>query len=980
RYFGVMPPDLPDTKAQGEPIYSNSATDAMEPNVPEEVDIEPLPNERLSTQSAPSEDLLAESNGVPNNTTDTDSYSAEISRLGIEIGTNKSSGVDGDTISFYCTAVNLGQGELSEVKVFCSGKTISTTYLTPGKELCLKGIVTIKDSTDLIGGAQALDKEGRLLTNNTSTKIWEISPKINVEVEGPRMVHRGMDFVLNVTVRNSGDSSLANITVSDLLGKIGSVSQLEPGQSIAMQAERSLRDSLMDEIRAIGDSEGRQVYASKLIPFQVLKSSLAIEGQPTELIVYPGQPTEATWIICNTGEEILRNVTISGQAKSCQLREILPGRSIRIAAIYTEETDSLAKVNATGIDPGGYQVSSEGSIYIKTIKPGISLKVMPSDIEVCPNEPAALSCLVSNSGDAALSDVVLRLNDPVLASLEALAPGEFRVIDLLIPVSSTNSSLDFIAEGRDSQGMSWQDSFSVKAKVVVSAVKVFASTSPSIVKAGESTNITCTVVNSGSTPLYNIFVIGKSLGPLGVIDYLAPKHQKIVNAEKPVLSQVDDTIIVEGFTQDRQSIRGSTQLRIAVLGATNSQGAQQRPSGQNIVVNVRTSLNASTGQIMPSLESQPTKAVSQGFIAVNRSAVRQSNQVMGNISDLLLYIQRMLRSLAQKTGSSSGNLDQASSYVKVYPETTDGSDLSSTGNYELSITGVKGSEHGAIRILDVNAYPPQPSEWVPVKVTVHVKSIGIKSAKAKWGLSDLPLTKQGMKELDRTHQTIMNLESGDAIDGYWTCTIPGKSAGTYLALSVWFSDGSDVIEAGPYLLHWSTIKPEPYPGKVYPGKGMLFIESSVVKGVGEISIKDAIEGSAAHYNEKLKGNGSINLETLRCLSEGYSSVNFTQKKDLVFTGGELKGMKRLESPTFHGGMGASITERYNLSHVDKSDADEISSSGYSNNVVGFDTDQAFEGKWNLQTEYAKFYRKIKANQQYTGSFQTRKKIKFQDHG
>ncbi|MCJ7444675.1 MAG: hypothetical protein MUO26_09135, partial [Methanotrichaceae archaeon] len=47
RYFGVMPPDLPDTKAQGEPIYSNSATDAMEPNVPEEVDIEPLPNERL---------------------------------------------------------------------------------------------------------------------------------------------------------------------------------------------------------------------------------------------------------------------------------------------------------------------------------------------------------------------------------------------------------------------------------------------------------------------------------------------------------------------------------------------------------------------------------------------------------------------------------------------------------------------------------------------------------------------------------------------------------------------------------------------------------------------------------------------------------------------------------------------------------------------------------------------------------------------
>ena len=41
---------------------------------------------------------------------------------------------------------------------------------------------------------------------------------------------------------------------------------------------------------------------------------------------------------------------------------------------------------------------------------------------------------------------------------------------------------------------------------------------------------------------------------------------------------------------------------------------------------------------------------------------------------------------------------------------------------------------------------------------------------------------------------------------------------------------------------------------------------------------------------------------------------------------------------------------------------------------------AFDGTWNIQTRYAKFGKKMKADQEYTGSFQTQKNIKFQDAG
>jgi hypothetical protein len=280
--------------------------------------------------------------------------------------------------------------------------------------------------------------------------------------------------------------------------------------------------------------------------------------------------------------------------------------------------------------------------------------------------------------------------------------------------------------------------------------------------------------------------------------------------------------------------------------------------------------------------------------------------------------------------------------------------------------------------------PSQPASEEPVKVTVHMQSqTPITSASVKYGLSDSPLTKKSMLSVSRVYDSVLSLESGNTNDGYWSCTIPGKSAGTYMPLSVWITDGSNTAEGGPYLIHWSTVKSAPQTTtsdviEPVSGKGKLFIESSSVKGEGEVSIKDSFEGSAMNYNERMMGNGSISLDTQRSLDRKSSANNFIEKKDLVFTGGNLIGHQSVGSPTFDGGMGASVTERFNLTHVDRSETASVSSSSYTNNTLNFKTDQAFNGTWDIQTKYAKLFKKIKADQQYTGSFQTQKEIQFQD--
>jgi hypothetical protein len=501
------------------------------------------------------------------------------------------------------------------------------------------------------------------------------------------------------------------------------------------------------------------------------------------------------------------------------------------------------------------------------------------------------------------------------------------------------------------------------------------------VVSGSSANLTCTVANTGSVPLYSIFVISKKFGPLGTIDFLPPKRQKMVSAGKIVTQEADDSITAEGFTQDKTSIKSAPcRLRIAVRKSpeqvTNGIGPTVVDEASPQMVSAKINRgNLSMPLGLPNERQTGSQAAKKIAQDVDRATQRSNNQVLEGISNLLRYVETLL-----------GKLDQKEEASLSQPQSPDEAEnLSASRNYELSIAGVRGSEHGAIKILDVSASPSQPAAWASVKVSAHIKSKnGIKSATAKWGLADAPLTKQHMQNVDRIWESPLKLESGNAQDGYWSCTIPGKAAGVYMVLSVSLTDGESSAEEGPFMLHWSTVNSLPQSEQrktisTPSTDGMLFIESSSVKGQGQVSIKDSFNGPTMRFDEKMKGNGSIALESMRCIDKS-PVEKFVERKDLVFTNGQLKGRQIVESPNFQGGIGASVTERFNLSHVDKSEESMVSSAGPINNTLVFNTDQAFDGTWNIQTQYSKFYKKIKADQQYTGSFQTQKKIKFQDDG
>ena len=982
--------------------------------------------------------------------------------LELIIEASKTEGYEGDPISYRCTAVNRDQKIYYGLVLTCRGKIVTTSFLEPGKEFHLDDNFTLPESTTLSASVRGNDSSARTWLNNMALKIWKINPELKVKALAfPDKIHRGNSTSLVARIENGGSAELTDVTASGFLGSMGSIPRLGPGESGTLQRDFTLEESLNQSVQVTAkDWKGQTVYASDPISITVLKSSLNLTVEPSQTTVYPGQPAKVTWILTNDGEEPLRNVTLSG---GYRLKEIHPGKTVRMEAIYTQETNSEVQVIAEGYDTGNYPIRASCSILIKSISPGLSLKATPVEVESCKDENANVTCLVSNTGNDVLTAVALYLNGTTVARLGTLSPGDFKVVNPSLPVSS-NCTFYFKAQGRDTTGQIWSDASDVTAKVITTALRASATASPSQVRRGETSRLTCWVTNPSNIPLYGVFILSKAFGPIGSIDYLPPKGGRSISLEQKITGPVSDTIEVEGFTQDKKLVRDSCQLTVEIAresgsreeadipnlvglfegssmlgdGASGNKAAQDGNANATIIPEDNITVNASCGSTINTTEASEAYCIEPDTSDANSSGTNyskeklttcesatvlaQGKETASDLGGILKYIEKMLQQLgygaeslsrskaapgapasdssledssagapiggsyAEPNGDESFNDDRGPQSPRAAAAT--GSDQSN--EYELSIESIKGSDQGTIKILNVGASPSQPPAGKPVKIFAHVKSSkGIKSAHMKWGISDAPLTEKDIYEVERRHRFTLSRDSGDDKDGYWGCTIPGKPGGTYMVISVTLSDGIKTVEDGPYLLHWSTVASgdSDIHASAIRGKstkmssnGMLFIESSVIKGEGEVSIKDKVQDNSIRFKEKIKAQGSINLESIRTLDKSTPEACFDEKRDMVFSGGKIKGSRSFESPQFHGGMGASITESFNLTHVDNSEMNSIRSGGSFDNAINFRTDQAFNGTWNIKSQYSKLFSKIKADQQYTGSFQTEKNITFLDQG
>jgi hypothetical protein len=551
-----------------------------------------------------------------------------------------------------------------------------------------------------------------------------------------------------------------------------------------------------------------------------------------------------------------------------------------------------------------------------------------------------------------------------------LKAGDFEVCDFGF-IMQSNRTFNFLVTGRDSKGGITKDACNALATLLLHAISLSATVDPPAVNFSEEVEITFTVENTGTIPISHIFIISDVFGPLGIIDYLSPGNKQKVSVNRVITSEIDDSVVAEGFTMDKKSALDHCDLHVGLL-----EPPIIAPMSRELLSASETSieeagLNYSDAKLMTSvMDGLP------GDDATNLTNSTELKITQGP-SGLTVYIKEMMNKI--RSGKDSEK--------KLYLAGEEDKIVTDPDSPKLTIEGITGGDQPP-QIFNIEAFPSEPLTGMPVRILVHAgDDQEIKSVTLRWAIVSSTQTNKEMVDVDLKMETEMKLDEGTRKDGFWTCVVPGQPAGTYLILSISVTDGKTTYDDGQYILLWkesvsgeegATSTKEVAGDESSSGKDMLYIESSTVSGKGDVSMKSKFHQSSIRFDEKITGYGSIEMESERNINEGNPHVNFNESRLLTFEDGQLKGFKRLESPTFHGGMGASVVERYNATLLEKSEQGMIRSINYSDNLVDYNTYQNFEGMWGTTTEYSKFGKKIQADQLLNGTFETKKKIRFED--
>ena len=488
--------------------------------------------------------------------------------LVVTLQANKTLVHKGDDIRYRCSAVNRGTAPLADVEIRCAATMTTARNLAPGDGLPLEGVIRADGSINLTASASASGPDGSEINEEARLRIETISPELKMEVQkDPETVCRGQRVSIVVKLENSGDDTLTNVVASDGLGEIGTIPILRPGETKTLSRNSTVDESLKDDIMVVAtDSAGDLLTRSQTLDIELFEPGLNLTVGPTTAAAYPGEDVEVVWTIKNSGKVDLLDVTMEVDGEeSFRLASVAAGGATPVSSAHQALESRTVMGRAVARTAGGETISAETSFDIRVISPGISLNVRPSEVEATEDKPFNLTCLVTNSGNDLLRDVVLAERSlGTLENIGRLEPGDFKVVPFDFS-AGTNTTLRLTATGIDSMGGRVNDSQEVAVKLVSADIELAVRAEPQETVPGGSVNVVCTVENRGDVPIFSTFITGESLGQLGTIDYISPGKSQTLERDIEVSEEMEEEISAEGFTRDGASVRDGDVLTVRLI-------------------------------------------------------------------------------------------------------------------------------------------------------------------------------------------------------------------------------------------------------------------------------------------------------------------------------------------------------------------------------------------------------------------------------
>jgi uncharacterized repeat protein (TIGR01451 family) len=323
----------------------------------------------------------------------------------------------GDDVTFTITVTNNGSTQVKDIQAGCQTIAILESGQSQTHTCTMKAPKDDFSNTVRVVGRTPLgDVEG-----SAETKVEVLNPAVKITKKTDKPAYRDGDTVtFTIAVENTGDTPLSAIEITDLKTP-ACARKLDAPTTFTCTATAPLPDNANTAAVSAADRLGKQVTEQATAEVRVIHPSVTITKDAVPAVVRQGDTVTFNIVVKNNGDTPLKAVAVKDDIPSCikEISDLAPAQEHRYTCTTVAGAQrSLSTATVTGTDETQRTVTATDDATFTVVHPGISI-VVTTKGPYKPGETVTFTVSVKNTGDTALTDVVV--TDPI-------APGCARTI------------------------------------------------------------------------------------------------------------------------------------------------------------------------------------------------------------------------------------------------------------------------------------------------------------------------------------------------------------------------------------------------------------------------------------------------------------------------------------------------------------------------------------------------------------------------
>ncbi|MGW4521023.1 DUF7507 domain-containing protein [Amycolatopsis sp. NPDC004378] len=414
---------------------------------------------------------------------------------------------------------------------------------------------------------------GSVVTADAESAVDVIHPAVAITRSAdPTTVRQGDTVTSTITVTNTGDSPLRDVSVADKQapGCAKTLGRLEPLAKqtyTCTQAAGGADFTATAEVTGT-DATNRPVTAAAGVPVDVIHPAVTVTDDAAPARVRQGDTVTFTLVVANTGDVLLTDVSLADSRTPACARTIgtLPSGAVtRHTCTVTAGTDNFAtSATATGTDPTKRQVSATGNASYTVLHPGLSI-VHETKGPFREGDTVPFTVTVTNTGDVPLTAVAVTGEQACARTFDKLEAGATQKYDCTAtaPKDDVVSTVEARATAPVGPPVSAKDTADVD--VIHPAVKIAKEAKPATVRVGDDVTFTVVVTNTGDVPLTSVSIVDDGTCAKKFDVLAAGANQSYTCTRKAPDDDFTTTADVTGMDPTGRAVHSKTEEKVDVV-------------------------------------------------------------------------------------------------------------------------------------------------------------------------------------------------------------------------------------------------------------------------------------------------------------------------------------------------------------------------------------------------------------------------------